>query len=77
MALSFDDTEFQTRCPECRSTGEVLDGRGVPSPCVVCRGRGYIPTELGEKVLDLVRRNFGVEMGDFPQFDPLPLQRKG
>jgi DnaJ-class molecular chaperone len=41
---------LECECERCGGTG-----RGVDDECPFCEGAGYIPTEAGRKVLDLVR----------------------
>ena len=49
--------ELEVVCPRCRGKGSVP--LGYPDPrCSNCGGSGYIPTEFGQRVLELVRHNF-------------------
>ena len=51
------DVELETRCEECRGLGEVELRTGM-EVCEMCGGAGYIPTPVGEKIIDLMRHNF-------------------
>jgi DnaJ-class molecular chaperone len=53
-----DPAALESQCPSCGGRGGVddIDGRIT---CMTCRGRGFIPTETGEKVLALIRHNIG------------------
>lgn len=46
--------DFEESCPACHGRGR--DGY---HSCSICGGTGYTPTELGEKILSLVRHNLG------------------
>jgi DnaJ-class molecular chaperone len=50
---------LQVKCPECDGKGgwfDEFDGSGLY--CGQCGGAGYVATDLGREILDLVRRNF-------------------
>lgn len=46
---------LEVTCPECTGRGAV-DG----DTCSQCAGTHYVPTDLGEAVLDLVRRHLRI-----------------
>ena len=52
---SIKELELEVLCPDC-------DGRGwewyTKTRCEICNGAGYMPTELGERILALMRHNF-------------------
>jgi DnaJ-class molecular chaperone len=47
---------LETMCRNCNGTGDVSPF-GHLEDCVKCSGTGYVPTDLGAKILDLVRHN--------------------
>lgn len=47
------DWVLEIQCNECDGRG----GDGAGEECLACDGTGYIPTELGEKILSLIRHN--------------------
>jgi len=51
--------EFERPCPSCGGAGRW---RGMDQwhPCQECDGLGMLPTDLGQRVLELVRRNVRV-----------------
>jgi hypothetical protein len=52
--------ELETVCPECRGEHDYNGNPCGPwEPCGSCNGIRYLPTVFGEKVLRLVRHNFG------------------
>ena len=54
--LKSDGITLEVRCDSCQgSGGEQMGGKW--SPCFVCDGAGYLPTDLGNKVLEIVRHN--------------------
>jgi hypothetical protein len=48
---------LEVECPACGGTGYR------PDRCAKCNGNGLVPTELGDAVLDLVRRR--MKIGQF------------
>jgi DnaJ-class molecular chaperone len=54
-----EQSALENLCDTCGGEGF---GRHECHPdrlrCSDCNGAGYVPTELGEKVLDLMRHNF-------------------
>lgn len=50
-------SKLEVPCDECDGLG-VLYGRSGGHQCEQCGGAGYVPTEFGEKILDLKRHNF-------------------
>lgn len=50
---------LETKCEICLGTGSGFDSGAEPPEyeCCVCRGAGFIPTQLGEHILSLVRRH--------------------
>ena len=52
-----NDDEFQVFCDACEGTGDDT-GYGGGERCKQCNGAGFVPTELGRKILELVRNNF-------------------
>lgn len=54
-----DFPELETPCNYCRGRGgEYIEGRGDWHQCGMCNGAGTVPTELGERILSLMRNNF-------------------
>lgn len=55
--------DLKTPCPRCRGSGRLAglpDGLGVPQinasgVCPSCAGRGFLLTELGQDLLNLLR----------------------
>jgi DnaJ-class molecular chaperone len=47
---------LETACPECGGRG-AWSSRGEREECPRCWGAGYIPTPMGEQILDLIRHN--------------------
>lgn len=53
------DFELEVVCEFCHGKGgwfDPIDGTGLC--CPECSGAGYIPTEIGKKVLAMMRHNF-------------------
>lgn len=48
---------LETLCKNCNGDGDVISYRGRER-CDKCNGAGYIPTEIGTKILDLMAHNF-------------------
>ena len=44
-------------CRKCGGRG-TYSGGGDRETCGLCEGAGYVPTEVGMRVLDLMRHNF-------------------
>ncbi|MCE9589648.1 MAG: hypothetical protein K8S99_03895 [Planctomycetes bacterium] len=49
--------ELEQACSECDGVGEVRIGERSLS-CSACDGTGTVATEFGQRVLDLVWKNF-------------------
>ena len=49
--------DLEDLCGSCRGKGYDR-GRGGPVRCDVCNGAGFISTEFGERILNLMRHNF-------------------
>jgi DnaJ-class molecular chaperone len=58
-APSSENGILEFTCPACTGEGKVHESLGEIA-CVICGGSGYARTELGRRVLDLVRNNFRV-----------------
>lgn len=48
--------ELETLCKFCKGRGGETERREWHK-CGVCKGTGYVPTEAGKRLLDLVRHN--------------------
>jgi len=44
------ELELEIRCPRCEGRGGEEE-RGNWCPCCECEGAGYLPTEIGKRVL--------------------------
>lgn len=56
MKATENTTELETICSACRGLrGEAEFGKFYP--CDECNGAGYVPTKIGEAILDLMRHN--------------------
>lgn len=69
MPLTFADLPpLEVKCEACSgegfSTHPHADGRDRRHPCSQCDMRGYVPSEFGEAVLDLVRKYVKVSGGN-------------
>lgn len=51
-----DNLKLEAICDQCEGEGG-WDSYGDWSECGQCAGAGYIPNELGEAILDLIRHN--------------------
>ena len=50
---------LETPCPSCRGRGEYWsDDCDSRRGCETCGGAGFVPTDLGERILALMRHNF-------------------
>jgi hypothetical protein len=50
--------ELEVRCKECEGTGGLADSIDRSwSNCAGCKGAGWIPTDLGKRILDLMKHN--------------------
>jgi DnaJ-class molecular chaperone len=48
---------LESPCRDCHGKGwEWVDGDLCA--CAYCSGAGYVPTQIGQQVLDLMRHNF-------------------
>lgn len=54
-------TNLETVCDKCLGVGGK-DYSGEWEECDCCKGYGYIPTEIGARILDLVRHNTRVNV---------------
>ncbi len=46
-------------CTYCTARGGWrVEGSGTWHRCTMCNGSGFIPTDFGSRVLDLLRHNF-------------------
>ena len=50
------EDSLETTCTRCEGTGGETE-RGVWQNCYECNGSGYVPTELGQKIVALMRHN--------------------
>ncbi len=55
--LEKDNLALEIICKFCRGRGGPEDGDPLLR-CTRCDGRGFVPTEIGERVLALVQHNF-------------------
>ena len=53
-----EEAEFEIACQNCDGFGGWREN-GVWGKCPKCGVKGFFPTEFGERVLDLMRRNMG------------------
>lgn len=51
--------EFERPCPSCNGSGRWR-GKDQWHTCQECDGMGMLPTDLGQRVLELVRRNVAI-----------------
>jgi DnaJ-class molecular chaperone len=49
--------DLETECPECHGRGGGNDRAEGWIDCFHCKGAGYIPTQAGELVLNLMLHN--------------------
>jgi len=49
---------LETRCPRCEGMGHSEEQGESDFGCSKCGGAGYLPTEDGKRVLNLMRHNF-------------------
>jgi hypothetical protein len=49
--------QLEVVCPACNGSGGDRE-LGVWNHCPECKGARYVPTEEGEKILELMRHNF-------------------
>jgi DnaJ-class molecular chaperone len=51
--------DLETLCENCRGKGGWREGQhGSWYSCGRCNGAGYVPTEIGERVITIMRHNF-------------------
>ena len=53
------DLPLETLCPVCHGSGG--DDSSYPEQrwrCGTCKGVGFVPTEFGKKIVELMRHNF-------------------
>ncbi len=51
--------DLEAICPSCKGEGRFSDNPPHDfTDCFKCDGAGYVPTESGKKVLNLMRHNF-------------------
>jgi len=53
---------LEEKCPHCEGEGRFHDQHQWVD-CSYCEGAGYLPTELGQQILNLVSHNLGVLQG--------------
>lgn len=53
-----DEILLETQCADCSGEGKIIDitVEGGEADCTSCGGTGFIPTEIGVRVLQLIRR---------------------
>jgi DnaJ-class molecular chaperone len=56
--------ELETVCPECDGSGKTESRYDGTSKCEKCGGSGYVTTEQGERILELMRHNFKIMLSD-------------
>lgn len=56
---SKEELVLESKCPICEGAGGHEERRQWQS-CYFCDGAGYLPTESGKRILDLVRHNFAI-----------------
>jgi len=70
--MSTQIPDFEIMCPKCNGRGWMLDieqDEGK-SACDNCEGAGYTPTEIGVRILKLIRHNSRVNItADFHVFE--------
>jgi hypothetical protein len=59
---------LENLCQRCEGRGWFDEGDHVRRRCRWCEGAGYEPTEFGERVLALMRHNFGPMLQDAQEF---------
>jgi len=53
-----DDSEFEVTCAKCKGTrSEYKSEDDCYVDCSACNGSGFQPTQLGARILALVRHN--------------------
>ncbi|UOF90471.1 tryptophan RNA-binding attenuation protein [Fodinisporobacter ferrooxydans] len=52
--IAADDLELP--CWDCHGTGQLQENEQT-IPCPKCSGKGYIPTALGQTILEFVKRH--------------------
>ncbi len=59
MSADIHALELEQNCPDCQGRrGEYLRGEEEGwQACSRCNGSGFVPTELGTRVLNLIRHN--------------------
>ncbi len=68
--------DLEEPCGSCLGAG-YYRGREGPVRCDVCKGAGFIPTEFGERILDLLRHNFGPMLQDAQETGPREVKGEG
>jgi DnaJ-class molecular chaperone len=58
------DEQLETVCCECNGTGTIESRYNGTSNCEKCGGSGFVTTEKGARILDLMRHNFKVMLQD-------------
>ena len=53
--------DLEVTCPQCDGDGGEPNASNTEDRwyCCKCKGAGFIPTHFGEKILSLMRHNFG------------------
>lgn len=49
---------LETLCPRCKGKGGRWNWLDNWEICARCKGAGWLPTQLGEKIIDLIRHQF-------------------
>lgn len=58
------DIQLETPCADCDGRGcfaDVEEDDGVRA-CQKCNGSGFVPTQMGARILDLIRHNSRVKI---------------
>jgi DnaJ-class molecular chaperone len=55
--------ELEVKCESCQGEGGDYE-QDRWSRCPYCKGRGYMPTETGERLLAFMRHNFNLMLED-------------
>lgn len=49
--------DLEILCPHCKGM-RIINGEKHYQTCSNCKGSGFVPTEEGKKILELMRHNF-------------------
>lgn len=55
--MNLNDIELENPCFPCFARGYNLEPEIGKVTCVHCDGAGFIPTQIGKRILDLIRHN--------------------